>query len=50
MLGLGATPQTVVSREGRVVKNWIGAFGPNSQADVEEFFGVQLPGLTVSDP
>lgn len=46
MLGLGATPQTiVVSRDGRILKNWIGAFGPESQPEIEEFFGIQLPGL-----
>lgn len=47
MLGLGGTPQTiVVSREGRVLKNWIGAFSSRTQAEVEQFFDVRLPGLT----
>ena len=46
MLGLGATPQTIViSRDGRVLKNWIGAFNSELQPEIEEFFGIQLPGL-----
>jgi len=45
-LGLKPTPQTiVVSREGLVLKNWIGVFGGRSQGDVETYFGVHLPGL-----
>src|SRR5881409_3609007 len=44
-LGLGHTPQTiVVSKEGKVHRNWIGAF-IQSRSDVEQFFGVRLPGL-----
>jgi peroxiredoxin len=47
MLGVGGTPQTiVVSPEGRVLKNWVGAFGTRTQSEVEKFFNVQLPGLT----
>ena len=46
MLGLGSTPQMiVVSAEGRVIKNWVGAFGGAVQPQVEDFFNVQLPGL-----
>jgi len=46
MLGLGSTPQTiVVSAEGRVIKNWVGAFGVGVKPQVEELFNVQLPGL-----
>jgi hypothetical protein len=46
MLGLGATPQTiVVSPDGRVLKNWVGAYGASVQPEVEEFFNVRLPGL-----
>jgi peroxiredoxin len=42
---LGGTPQTVViSPEGRVLENWLGAYG-DSQQDVERFFGLKLPGL-----
>ncbi len=41
---LGGTPQTiVVSREGRVLKNWRGAYGGPVKAEVESFFGVHLP-------
>ena len=46
MLGLGATPQTIViSRDGQVLKNWIGAYVMESQSEIEEFFGIQLPGI-----
>ena len=46
-LGLGGTPQTiVVSPEGRVIKNWSGAYGPEILSEVEVFFGVRLPGIT----
>lgn len=46
MLGLGATPQTIViSPDGHVVKNWLGAFSGGTQPQVEEFFAVHLPGL-----
>ncbi len=45
-LGLLATPQTVVvGTGGRVEKVWVGAFLPESQAEVERFFDVKLPGL-----
>jgi hypothetical protein len=47
MLGLDSTPQTIViSPDGRVLKNWIGAFGKNVQPEIEQFFNVGLPGLT----
>ncbi len=42
----GGTPQTVViSPDGRVVKNWSGAWTQKTQAEVEAFFHVTLPGL-----
>jgi hypothetical protein len=45
-LGLGNTPQTiVVSSEGRVLKNWSGAYGGKMQREIEEYFQVTLPGL-----
>jgi hypothetical protein len=45
-LGLGSTPQTIViSPEGRVLKNWTGAY-ERAQPEVEAYFGVQLPGVT----
>lgn len=47
LLGLSSTPQTIiVSPEGRVVQNWIGAFGSKLQSQVEGYFNVSLPGLT----
>lgn len=46
-LGLGSTPQTIViSPEGRVLKNWTGAYGEGVQPEVETYFGIRLPGLT----
>lgn len=46
-LGLGSTPQTIiVSPEGKVLKNWIGAYGEALQPEVEKYFNVSLPGLT----
>ena len=44
---LGPTPQTIViSPQGRVLQNWTGAYVDSQQAEVERFFGIQLPGLT----
>jgi hypothetical protein len=46
-LGLGGTPQTIViSPEGRVLKNWIGAYTEHLQPELEEYFQISLPGLT----
>ncbi len=43
---LGGTPQTiVVSSGGEVLKVWTGAFAEEMQKEVEEYFGVSLPGL-----
>lgn len=43
---LGGTPQTlVVSPQGRILKNWPGAWKDKSQSEVETFFHVKLPGL-----
>ncbi|MEO7658773.1 MAG: TlpA disulfide reductase family protein [Pyrinomonadaceae bacterium] len=43
---LGGTPQTiVVSKEGKAVKNWNGAYMKNLQRDVENYFQVKLPGV-----
>ena len=45
-LGLGGTPQTiVVSTDGKVIKNWMGAYTETIQPEVETFFGVRLPGV-----
>lgn len=49
-LRLGATPETiVVGSDGRVEANWLGAYVGDTQAAVEKFFGLRLPGLTVAD-
>jgi hypothetical protein len=45
---LGATPgMIVVSEEGKVVKHWRGAWLGATQREVEEYFGVKLPGAAV---
>jgi hypothetical protein len=43
---LRGTPVTlVISQDGKVVKNWYGAFAGNQKRDIENFFGVNLPGV-----
>lgn len=45
--GFGPTPQTlVISREGRVVKSWVGAYAGSAKPEVEEYFRTRLPGLS----
>jgi peroxiredoxin len=47
MLGLGSTPQTIViSPDGRIQQNWVGAYASSIRPQVEGFFNVRLPGLT----
>jgi hypothetical protein len=47
MLGLASTPQTIViGSDGKVLKNWVGAFTSRVQPEIEQFFEVRLPGLT----
>jgi hypothetical protein len=44
---LGGTPQTIViSTDGKVLQNWVGAYADKQQMEVEKFFGLTLPGLT----
>jgi peroxiredoxin len=44
---LMGVPQTlVVNGNGEVVKNWRGAFAEPLESEVEDFFEVELPGLT----
>jgi len=44
---LGSTPQTIViSPNGRILKNWVGAYSGTTQKEIEEYFGVRLPGLS----
>lgn len=43
---LGGTPQTlVISAEGTLLKNWIGAYVDQVSEDVQQYFGTPLPGL-----
>jgi peroxiredoxin len=43
---LGSTPQTVVvSPDGRVLQDWVGAYVGDQKSQVEAFFHVSLPGL-----
>lgn len=45
-LAVGGTPHTlVISAQGVVIRNWIGAFTDNQQKDIEAYFVVNLPGL-----
>jgi hypothetical protein len=47
---MGGTPRTlVVSAEGRVLKNWFGAYGGDIKREVEEYFKVTLPGVGKED-
>lgn len=47
---LGSTPQTIiVSPDGKVLQNWVGAYTGARQAEVERFFGVSLPGLNAGN-
>jgi peroxiredoxin len=46
---LGPTPQTlVISSEGRVLKNWKGAYSSTLKQEIEEYFNLHLPGINVS--
>lgn len=43
---LGGTPQTIViSPEGRVLKNWTGAYTGDVQREIEKYFQIHLPGI-----
>ncbi len=43
---LGSTPQTIViSPEGEVLQDWLGAYIGDQKSQVEAFFHVSLPGL-----
>jgi peroxiredoxin len=46
---LGGTPQTlVISPEGRVLKNWQGAWTNKQKSDIEAYFHVNLPGIELT--
>lgn len=43
---LGSTPQTIViSPEGKVLQDWVGAYVGDQKSQVEAFFHVTLPGI-----
>ncbi len=44
---LGGTPQMlIIGPDGRIVKNWRGAFNKSTAAEVEAYFKISLPGLS----
>jgi len=46
---LGGTPQTiVVSPEGKVLQDWVGAYSGDQKSQVEAFFHATLPGITAT--
>jgi peroxiredoxin len=46
---LGPTPHTlVISSQGTVLKSWTGAYGGTVAREVEEYFGLSLPGLSAT--
>jgi peroxiredoxin len=46
---LGGTPQTIViSPEGRILQNWVGAYVGTQKSQVEAFFHITLPGLVAA--
>lgn len=48
---LSGTPQTiVVSPEGKVLQNWMGAYVGDQKTQVEAFFHVALPGMGAAPP
>ncbi len=43
---LGGTPQTlVISEKSVVLKNWVGAYSNEVGEEIEDYFGVELPGV-----
>lgn len=45
--GFAGTPHTiVVSPDGMITHDWRGAFTPRGQRQLEDLFGVELPGIT----
>lgn len=44
---IGGTPQTIlISDQGRVLKNWMGAYSGELKKEIEAYLGVTLPGIT----
>jgi hypothetical protein len=47
---LGGTPQTLlVSSEGKIIRSWAGAFAGPTADEIENYFGVRLPGIGGSE-
>jgi hypothetical protein len=47
---LSGTPITlVISPDGKVLKNWSGAYSEGQKRDVEHFFGITLPGVKMEN-
>jgi len=45
----GVTPQTIlVGTDGVVKKVWLGALTATQQSEVEKYFSVRLPGLSLA--
>ena len=43
---LGGTPNTlVVSGDGRLLHQWRGAYSGSSKKEIEDYFGITLPGV-----
>ena len=43
---MGGTPQTVVvSPQGQVIQNWVGAYAADQKSQVEAYFNITLPGI-----
>lgn len=48
-LRLGGTPQTIViSTDGKIIKNWRGAYSSNQKQDIENFFNASFPELKLA--
>jgi hypothetical protein len=46
---LSGTPQTlVITNDGKIIKNWFGAYAGKLQIELEQYFQLKLPGL-ISD-
>ncbi|MCW5969334.1 MAG: hypothetical protein KIT57_12540 [Blastocatellales bacterium] len=50
-VSLGVVPQTIViSRTGKTTKRWLGVYAGDVAREIEQFFRIKLPGLTVDGP
>jgi peroxiredoxin len=47
---IGGTPRTIVlSTDGQVIGDWIGAYTSGAQKEIEGFFDIRLPGLKTGE-